>query len=121
MNGVCRIRSGGAAYLPDMTRISTARYHIGQVVRHRDGAFRGVVIDADAAYAGPPSDTGAVPSNQPFYQVYALGQDGGFIAYAAESAIEADPELGPLSGQEERTWFTVDAVGHHAPRAAALH
>ena len=104
-----------------MTQVSTARFRLGQIVRHRDGAFRGVVIDADPAYAGPPSETGAIASDQPFYQVYALGQDGGFIAYAAESAIEADPELSALTGRDERTWFTVDAGGHHAPRTEALH
>jgi heat shock protein HspQ len=104
-----------------MTQVSTARFRLGQIVRHRDGAFRGVVIDADPAYAGPPSETGAIASDQPFYQVYALGQDGGFIAYAAESAIEADPELAALTGRDERTWFTTDAGGHHAPRTAALH
>ncbi|RZJ43599.1 MAG: heat shock protein HspQ [Brevundimonas sp.] len=104
-----------------MTRISTALFRLGQVVRHRDGAFRGVVIDADAAYAGPPSETGTIASNQPFYQVYALGQEGGFIAYAAESVIEADPDQTALTRRDERTWFTVDAGGHHAPRTAALH
>lgn len=104
-----------------MTQVSTALFRLGQIVRHRDGAFRGVVIDADPIYAGPPSETGVIPPDQPFYQVYALGRDGGFIAYAAESAIEADPELPALTGHDERTWFTIDSGGHHAPRTAALH
>ncbi|MGO8609084.1 hemimethylated DNA-binding YccV-like domain-containing protein, partial [Rhizobium johnstonii] len=35
-----------------MTRIQTARFAIGQIVRHRDDAFRGVVMDVDHAYEG---------------------------------------------------------------------
>ena len=30
-----------------MTQVHTARFAIGQIVRHRDDAFRGVVMDVD--------------------------------------------------------------------------
>ena len=121
MNGACRLCSGVAVYAARMTQVSTAKFRLGQLVRHRDGAFQGVVLDADAAYAGSPAETGHIPPDQPFYKVYALGEDGGFIAYAAESMMDAAPDLGVLSSADERAWFTVDAAGRHAPKAEALH
>jgi heat shock protein HspQ len=103
-----------------MTRTS-ARFGLGQIVRHRDSAFRGVVIDVDPRFAGEPGDTGAVSPNQPFYQVLALGADGGFIAYAAEDALEHDPELLQIGSDDQQRWFTIDGLGHRAPQGQAIH
>lgn len=104
-----------------MTRESVAKFGLGQIVRHRDAAFRGVVIDIDASYAGRPGETGETAPDQPYYQVLAIGPDGGFIAYAAETALEHDPELSALTVEAERRWFTIDAQGRHAPLAHAIH
>ncbi len=104
-----------------MTQETVAKFGLGQIVRHRDAAFRGVVIDIDASYAGLPGETGEVEPDQPFYQVLAIGPDGGFIAYAAETALEHDPELSALTREAESRWFTVDARGRHAPKACAIH
>ena len=104
-----------------MTQETVAKFGLGQIVRHRDAAFRGVVIDIDASYAGLPGETGGVTPDQPFYQVLAIGPDGGFIAYAAETALEHDPELSALTEEAETRWFTVDSRGRHAPRAHAIH
>ena len=98
-----------------------ARFALGHVVRHRDAAFRGVVIDVDPSFAGPSGQSGRVSPDQPFYQVLTLGEGGGFIAYAAEDALELDPEVKGLSPLDERRFFTVDARGRHAPRACAIH
>lgn len=102
-----------------MTRIHIARFNIGQVVRHRDDAFRGVIMDVDAGYDGPASETGALSADQPFYRVYAMGEDGGFVAYAAEGVLEDDDSR--LTRADEKRWFTVDAAGHHAPLDMRLH
>jgi len=39
---------------------------------------------------------------------------------AAEEALVATPEIEPLSPEDEREWFTVDAQGRHAPRFQTL-
>lgn len=104
-----------------MTRQSVAKFGLGQIVRHRDAAFRGVVIDIDPSYAGDPAETGQLAHDQPYYRVLATGAGGGFIAYAAESALEHDPEMATLSKEAEQRWFTIDALGHHAPLAHAIH
>ena len=100
---------------------TSARFALGHVVRHRDAAFRGVVIDVDPSFAGQPGETGDISPDQPFYQVLALGEGGGFIAYAPEDALEPDPEIKGLSQVDERRFFTVDARGRHAPRTHAIH
>ncbi|WP_312597075.1 heat shock protein HspQ [Brevundimonas sp.] len=102
-----------------MPRIYTARFSIGQVVRHRDDAFRGVVMDVDCAYDGPAAETGALDPSQPFYRVFALGDDGGFVAYAAEAVLEHGDAV--LLPDDVGRWFTHDAHGHHAPLDVRLH
>lgn len=104
-----------------MTQTHTARFGLGQIVRHRGQEFRGVVIDVDAVYAGPRADLGPLRPEQPFYQVFANGPDGGFVAYVAEEVLEHDPETLPLSRADERRWFTVDGKGRHAPRSQPIH
>ena len=103
----------------NMTQVQTARFAIGQIVRHRDDAFRGVVMDVDPAYDGPAVDTGPVAADQPFYQVFALGEDGGFIAYAAEGVLEDGQSV--LLPDDAQRWFTVDGQGHHAPLDKRIH
>ena len=102
-----------------MTRIHTARFSIGQMVRHCDDAFRGVVMHVDPVNDGPPQQMGALAADQPFYRVFTLGEDGGFLAYAAEAVLEGGDTLRP-AGDESR-WFTIDAAGHHAPLDEQLH
>lgn len=102
-----------------MTQIHTARFRIGQVVRHRDDAFQGVVMDVDAGYDGPAGDAGQVSTEQPFYRVFAMGAQGGFLAYAAEAVLEEVQDQ--MTALDQRRWFTVDRQGHHAPRDMELH
>lgn len=104
-----------------MMREIVAKYGLGEIVRHREAAFRGMVIDVDPVFAGSAGDTGAISPDQPFYQILALGDEGGFIAYAAEDSLEHDPELSALAPASESKWFTVDAHGRHAPKAQAIH
>lgn len=104
-----------------MTQQSIAKFGLGQIVRHNEGAFRGVVMDVDAAFAGRAGETGAISPDQPFYQVLAIGPEGGFIAYAAEGSLECDPELSALTPEAGGRWFTTDSFGRLAPRACSIH
>lgn len=104
-----------------MTQAQTAKFGLGQIVRHREQAFRGVVVDVDAAYAGPAGEPGPDKRDQCFYQVLAMGGDAGFMVYAAEGVLEHDPDVEPLSPADEAKWFTIDQNGRHAPRSQPLH
>ena len=99
-----------------MMNTQTAKFGLGQIVRHRDNAFRGVVIDVDATYAGPADEPSAAQAEEPFYQIYAIGDDSGFVVYAAEATLEAR-----LPRADEARMFRVDARGHMAPRTHQIH
>ena len=104
-----------------MTQSLTAKFGLGQIVRHREESFRGVVVDVDAVYAGPANEPGPDHRDQPFYRVLAMGEDTGFLVYAAEAVLEHDPEIAPMNAADRAQWFTIDAAGHHAPRAQPIH
>lgn len=104
-----------------MTQSLTAKFALGQIVRHREASFRGVVVDVDAAYAGPADEPGPEHRDQPFYRVLAMGSDSGFLVYAAEAVLEHDPDVAPLSAADQAQWFTMDGLGHIAPRAQPIH
>ena len=113
------VESGAGAHDGVMSILRTARFGLGQIVRHRDHPLQGVVVDADAVCAGPCD--GQVAPDQPFYQVFIYGQDGGFIAYVPEESLLPDETVKPLSRSEQAQWFTLDAAGRHAPRSQPIH
>lgn len=104
-----------------MTQSRTAKFGLGQIVRHNTAAFRGVIVDVDPTYEGPTDQPGPDNRNQPFYRVLAMGEEAGFMVYAAENVLEHDPEVEALSRAEEAKWFTLDDHGHHAPRTQPIH
>lgn len=104
-----------------MTQSQTAKFGLGQIVKHREDSFRGVVVDVDHAYAGPAGEPGPDQQNQPFYRVLAMGLDSGFLIYAAEAVLEHDPDVAPLSAADRAHWFTMDPNGRIAPRAQPIH
>jgi heat shock protein HspQ len=117
MNGALGRGSGLAVQSASMTDVPTARFRLGQAVRHRDHAFAGVVVDVDAAYAGTPADVGDVDAAQPFYRVLATGDDGGFVAYAAEDVLTA---AGSQLIELPAGWLRKDASGRMTPAAHRL-
>lgn len=104
-----------------MNQSLTAKFGLGQIVRHREEAFRGVIVDVDARYAGPDGEPGPEEREQPFYRVLAMGTDAGFLIYAAEALLEHDPDIAPLSAADQAHWFTMDDHGRIAPRAQPIH
>lgn len=104
-----------------MTQAQTAKFGLGQIVRHREEAFRGLIVDVDARYAGPADQPGPADRDQPFYSVLAMGEGAGFMVYAAENVLEHEPGVMPLSAEEHAKWFTVDSEGHMAPRFQPVH
>lgn len=104
-----------------MTQSRTAQFGLGQIVRHRAASFRGVVVDVDAAYAGPADEPGPDQRDQPFYRVLAMGPDSGLLLYAAEGVLEPDTDIAPLSTADQAHWFSFDSRGRIAPRAQPIH
>jgi len=73
-----------------------AKYHLGQVVRHKKHPFRGVVFDVDPQfnnteewYAAIPEDSRPV-KEQPFYHLLAENDQSYYVAYVSEQNLIAD-------------------------------
>jgi len=80
-----------------------ARYHLGQVVRHRKHPFRGVVFDVDAEfnnteewYESIPEDARPV-KDQPFYHLLAENDQSYYVAYVSEQNLVGDYSGEPVS------------------------
>lgn len=80
----------------------TAKFAIGQVVKHRKYAFRGIVYDVDPVFANTEEWWEAIPEDvrprkdQPFYHLYAENAETEYVAYVSEQNLLADTSGDPV-------------------------
>ena len=76
--------------------ILSAKFAIGQVVKHRLFPFRGVIYDVDPEFNNTEEWYQAIPEHirprkdQPFYHLYAENDDGYYEAYVSEQNLLVD-------------------------------
>lgn len=80
--------------------MSEAKFHIGQIVRHRMFGYRGVVFDADPDFQGTEEWYEQVarsrpPKDRPWYHVLVDGAT--HTTYVAERNLAPDPEPGQIA------------------------
>ncbi len=79
-----------------------AKYHLGQIVRHKKHPFRGVVFDVDAMFSNTQDWYEAIPEdsrpakNQPFYHLLAENDHSYYVAYVSEQNLIADTSGEPV-------------------------
>jgi heat shock protein HspQ len=92
-----------------------AKYHLGQVLRHRKHPFRGVVFDVDAMFSNTEEWYDSIPEDsrprrdQPFYHLLAENDQSYYVAYVSEQNLVPDetgqpvdhPDLPDLFGDFE--------------------
>lgn len=89
----------GFASMPPIVR---ARFSIGEVVRHREHDFRGVVFDIDPIFANSEEWWEAIPEDsrprkdQPFYHLLAENQESSYIAYVSQQNLVVDDSEEPV-------------------------
>lgn len=80
----------------------SAKFHLGQIVRHRIHPFRGVVFDVDPEFANSEAWYNAIPEDtrprkdQPFYHLLAENDEGYYIAYVSEQNLVVDTSGEPV-------------------------
>ena len=85
-----------------MMKLRTAKYRIGQVVRHRVYPFRGVVFDVDPTFSNTEEWWEAIPEDvrpkkdQPFYHLFAENSETEYIAYVSEQNLLPDDTGEPV-------------------------
>ena len=93
-----------------------AKFHIGQVIRHRLFNYRGVVLDVDPIFLGSDAWYDQVarsrpPKDKPWYRV--LVHEAEHQTYVAERNLEPDPSGDPIRHPLLAAFFTdYDAAGY---------
>jgi len=80
----------------------TAKFGLGDVVRHRKHPFRGVVFDIDPQFANTDDWYEAIPEEarpvkeQPFYHLLAENDQTYYVAYVSEQNLVPDDSGEPV-------------------------
>ena len=73
-----------------MIKARTAKFQIGQIVRHRIFSFRGVIFDIDPEFNNTEEWWLSIPEDvrphkdQPFYHLLAENSESEYVAYVSE-------------------------------------
>tara|TARA_E500000305_G_scaffold87864_1_gene74432 strand:+ start:945 stop:1334 length:390 start_codon:yes stop_codon:yes gene_type:complete len=108
-------------------RHSTARFAIGQVVRHRLFDFRGVVFDIDPVYANSEEWYESIPADvrprrdQPFYHLLAENEDSSYVAYVSQQNLLTDEDGGPVDHPGVPQLFDDFRKGRYRLRRSLTH
>jgi heat shock protein HspQ len=110
-----------------MAKTRTAKFHIGQVVKHRLFPFRGVVFDIDPEFDNTEEWWLSIPEevrprkDQPFYHLFAENAETEYVAYVSEQNLLLDTSGQPLRHPQVREIFEADDSGGYRPRNSLLN
>ena len=80
----------------------TAKFRLGQVVKHRMFPFRGVIFDVDPEFSNTEEWYEAIPEDirpakdQPFYHLLAENAEAYYVAYVSEQNLVSDDSGDPV-------------------------
>ena len=112
------------AAMPDSV---TARFSIGDVVRHRMFDFRGVVFDIDPVFANSEEWYEAIPEHirpskdQPYYHLLAENLENSYVAYVSQQNLLEDSENGPIEHPGVDEMFEAYDSGRYELRRQLRH
>jgi heat shock protein HspQ len=83
--------------------IRTAKFQIGDIVKHRFYPFRGVIFDVDPEFDNTDEWWLSIPEeirprkDQPYYHLLAENEETTYIAYVSEQNLVTDESGQPVS------------------------
>jgi heat shock protein HspQ len=104
----------------------TAKYAIGQVVRHRLFPFRGIIFDVDPTFSNTEEWWLSIPEairpakDQPFYHLFAENAETEYVAYVSEQNLLPDESGAPLRHPNVKDVFEQDQTGVYRMRATIV-
>ncbi len=104
-----------------------AKFAIGQVVRHRIFAFRGVIFDVDPEFANTEEWWLSIPEHvrprkdQPFYHLLAENDQGSYNAYVSEQNLLPDDSGEPVGHPHTQLIFDGFQNGQYHLRPRVTH
>ena len=105
----------------------TARFGIGEIVRHRLYPFRGVVFDVDPEFNNSEEWYQSIPEDvrprkdQPFYHLLAENAQSTYVAYVSEQNLIPDGENGPVNHPQIDELFEDLHDGRYHLRSGQSH
>ncbi|MFG1310951.1 heat shock protein HspQ [Xanthobacter tagetidis] len=105
----------------------TAKFRIGEVVRHKHFPFRGVVFDVDPTFDNTEEWWLAIPEDirpdkdQPFYHLFAENADSEYVAYVSEQNLERDLSDEPVRHPKVVEALSQDGEGGWRVRSDLLN
>jgi len=94
-----------------MRNLPSAKFGIGQIVRHRLFPFRGVIFDVDPVFNNTEEWWNAIPAevrprkDQPFYHLLAENEETEYVAYVSEQNLLIDETGEPVRHPQVREYF----------------
>ena len=105
-------------------KFRTAKFSLGQIVKHRKYPFRGVIFDIDPTFSNTEEWWLSIPEDvrptkeQPFYHLFAENAETEYIAYVSEQNLLPDESGKPVRHPQIGEVFerTRDGVYKMRPR-----
>ncbi len=113
--------------VPNSPPIVSARFGVGDIVRHRMFDFRGVIFDVDPVFANSEEWYEAIPAeirptrDQPFYHLLAENDDSTYVAYVSQQNLVGDGISGPVDHPGIDELFDDFADGRYRLRPRHRH
>ena len=110
-----------------MAKARTAKFQIGQIVRHRVYPFRGVIFDIDPEFNNTDEWYESIPEDrrprkdQPFYHLFAENAESEYIAYVSEQNLLPDTSGEPVRHPQVAEVFEKDESGSYRRRNSLLN
>ena len=120
-------RAPRLVYSVGMIKARTAKFQIGQIVRHRIFSFRGVIFDIDPEFNNTEEWWLSIPEevrphkDQPFYHLLAENSETEYVAYVSEQNLLPDDSGEPIRHSQVAEIFVKDKSGGYRPRNPSLN
>jgi heat shock protein HspQ len=108
-------------------KANSARFAIGQVVKHRLFAFRGLIFDVDPEFDNTEDWWLSIPEDirpskeQPFYHLFAENAETEYVAYVSEQNLLPDTSGEPLRNALIEEMFDRDESGAYRTKPTFAH
>ncbi len=105
----------------------TAKFAIGQVVKHRVFPFRGVIFDVDPQFANSEEWWQSIPAevrpskDQPFYHLLAENAQSSYVAYVSEQNLLPDETGEPVGHPQTAVIFEEFQSGRYQLKPRITH
>jgi heat shock protein HspQ len=110
-----------------MSKTRTAKFKLGQVVRHRVFPFRGVIFDVDPQFNNTEEWYQSIPAevrphkDQPFYHLFAENAESEYVAYVSEQNLLLDQTGDPVRHPQVSEVFVRDEKGNYRARISLMN